>query len=81
MTPELLALTARQLLDDPVMKQVFEHLAQSYVRAILASTPDDLQTREIAYQRAQALQEIRADLENMASNIAVTAYNRRLRTV
>jgi hypothetical protein len=70
---------ASEIVNDPVIQEVFSRLQSVYVATILNSSPEDTKTREIAYQRAIALDEIRADLRSLASSGKVTEFNRRLR--
>lgn len=72
---------ANELLDDPLIQHVFDTLEMRYVDAWRASKYDDYGVREQAYERLMALHEFRADLEMIATDSAIKAFNRRSREV
>lgn len=72
---------ARDLIDHPFFQYVMERLERSYVEAWKQSARDDWDAREGAHARLHALYEFRADLESIATESAIKAFNRRSREV
>ena len=70
---------AKELLDDPFLEHFLGQLELKYVEAWRTSNLNDYDIRDQAFQRLQALYEFRADLEVIATESAVTAFNRRQR--
>jgi hypothetical protein len=68
---------AQALLENPVLVASFERLERSYFDAFSSSHPADKEAREAAYFRLQALRDLRADIEGVASNGRLLAHNNR----
>lgn len=81
MTAEQRSRRAKDLLDDPFLEHVLGQLELKYVEAWRTSNLNDYDIRDQAYQRLQALYEFRADLELIATESAINAFNRRSREV
>lgn len=81
MTAEERSRRAQELLDDPFIQYVLDQMELKYVDAWRTSAYDDYDTRGQAYKRLQALYEFRADLEMIATESAIRAFNRRSREV
>jgi hypothetical protein len=81
MTPEERSRRASELLDDPFIQHVLDMMELKYVDIWRTSAYDDYDTRGQAYERLQALYEFRADLEMIATESAIRAFNRRSREV
>jgi hypothetical protein len=81
MTAEQRSRRAKELLDDPFLEHVLGQLELKYVEAWRTSNLSDYDIRDQAYQRLQALYEFRADLELIATESAINAFNRRSREV
>ena len=72
---------AKELLDDPFLEHVLGQLELKYVEAWRTSNLNDYDIRDQAYQRLQSLYEFCADLELIATESAINAFNRRSREV
>lgn len=81
MTAEQRSRRAKEILDDPFLEHVLGQLELKYVEAWRTSNLSDYDIRDQAYQRLQALYEFRADLELIATESAINAFNRRSREV
>jgi hypothetical protein len=81
MTAEERSRRAKELLDDPFIEHVLGQLELKYVEAWRTSGLNDYDIREQAFTRLQALYEFRADLEVIATESAINAFNRRSREV
>lgn len=81
MTADERSRRAQELLDDPFVQHVLDTLELKYVDAWRTSAYEDYEIRGQAYERLQALHEFRADLELIATESAIRAFNRRSREV
>jgi len=81
MTADERSRRASELLDDPFLQHVLDALELKYVEAWRTSALNDYDIRDQAYQRLNALHEFRADLEMIATESAIRAFNRRSREV
>lgn len=81
MTADERSRRAQDLLDDPFLQHVLDMLELKYVDAWRSSAYDDYELRGQAYERLNALHEFRADLEMIATESAIRAFNRRSREV
>ena len=72
---------ANELLDDPFINYVLDRLELKYIDAWRTSKYEDYETRSEAFERLNALHEFRADLEMIATESAIRAFNRRSREV
>ena len=81
MTADERSRRAKQLLDDPFIEHVLGRLELKYVETWRTSNLSDYDIRDQAYQRLQALYEFCADLELIATESAINAFNRRSREV
>lgn len=81
MTPEERSRRASELLDDPFIQHVLDMMELKYIDAWRSSGQADYEIRDQAYYRLQALHEFRADLEMIATESAIRAFNRRSREV
>ena len=81
MTPEERSRRASELLDDPFLQYVLDRLELKYVDTWRTSKYEDYELRSEAFERLNALHEFRADLEMIATESAIRAFNRRSREV
>ena len=79
--PEERSRLADALLDNPFLQYVLDTMELKYVEAWRTSSHDEWDKRDQAYQRLNALHEFRADLELIATESAIRAFNRRSREV
>jgi hypothetical protein len=81
MTADERSRRASEMLDDPFLNYVLDRLELKYIDAWRTSNYQDFETRSEAYERLNALHEFRADLELIATESAINAFNRRSREV
>lgn len=81
MTADERSRRAKDFLDDPFIQHVLDTLELKYIDAWRTSAYDDSEIRGQAYERLNALHEFRADLEMIATESAINAFNRRSREV
>lgn len=81
MTADERSRRANELLDDPFINYVLDRLELKYIDAWRTSKYEDYETRSEAFERLNALHEFRADLEMIATESAIRAFNRRSREV
>jgi hypothetical protein len=65
MSDEQRAERARQLLEDPVLLEMFALVKQDALIRFAESGPHDAQVREAAYQEIQGLELVQASLKNV----------------
>lgn len=75
MTPEELARKAQQLLDDPLVQQIFAQLDDRYVDDFRKSLPADTAKRETAHARLMALKDVRSALAAFVTDAKIRAHN------
>jgi hypothetical protein len=68
---------AKELLDNPAVKEIFASLEVAYTEQWRSSKPEDEPARDDAYRMLRALDRLRGDLQSAASSAAVTAHNHR----
>jgi hypothetical protein len=73
--------TAKSLITDRAFLEVLRRLESRYSDDWKRSDPDRSIYREHAYHMVRAIDELRGELEALASEPDVAAYNRRLRGV
>jgi hypothetical protein len=71
------AVQANLLLDNPLLRDAFKALSNSYLSVFENSEPEASAQREAAYYRLRALHELRADLESVVNGGRVLAHNAR----
>ena len=81
MTADERSRRASEMLDDPFLNYVLDRLELKYIDAWRSSKYEDYETRSEAFGRLNALHEFRADLELIATESAIRAFNRRSREV
>ena len=57
--------SAKRLIEDPILQEVFEKLETSYNNAWISSGLDDVQKRETLYLSIRALSQFKLELESM----------------
>jgi len=57
--------SAKTLIEDPILQEVFEKLETSYNNAWISSGLDDVQKRETLYLSIRALSQFKLELESM----------------
>lgn len=57
--------SAKVLIEDPILQEVFEKLETSYNNAWISSGLDDVQKRETLYLSIRALSQFKLELESM----------------
>ena len=58
-------ISAKTLIEDPILQEVFEKLETSYNNAWISSGLDDVQKRETLYLSIRALSQLKLELESM----------------
>jgi|TARA_R110000823_G_scaffold43402_2_gene112899 hypothetical protein len=58
-------ISAKTLIEDPILQEVFEKLETSYNNAWISSGLDDVQKRETLYLSIRALSQFKLELESM----------------
>lgn len=76
MTPQELANRAQQLIDDPVVAEIFASLEGRYITEWRHTPPADVQKREAAHAAIRALDDFRAKLKALATAPKVEAHNK-----
>lgn len=76
-TPDEIARRSQQLLDDPVVQEIFAALEGRYVTEWRHTPPADVQKREAAHAAIRALDDFRAKLKSLATAPKVEAHNSR----
>jgi hypothetical protein len=66
---------AKQLLDHPVLKAIFEDLEQEAVRAWRKTDAGEFEAREEAYRILRVLDLVRGKLRATATTAAISAHN------
>ena len=77
LTPEQLSIHAKNLLDDPMVQEIFERLDRRYVQ-LWKNTPTP-EAREACHAAVKALEDIKTQLQSFANNPKVEGFNRNLR--
>lgn len=72
-----IARRAQQLIDDPVVQEVFASLEGRYITEWRHTSPADMQKRETAHAAVRALDDFRAKLKALATAPKVDAHNGR----
>ena len=80
MNTEELARKAQQLLDDPLVQQVFAKLEARYINDFRGSAANEAAKRETAYARLTALQDLKRGIEDVVYDHKVRAHNSSLKT-
>jgi len=75
--PEDAAKRARQLLDDPVVQDVFARLEARYVQNWKNTPPEAPQKREVFYAAVKALEDVKQTLNSLVNAPKVTQFNNR----
>lgn len=77
--PQLLAIEAQRLMQNPGFRKAVADLEYEYVRQIVVSDAHDSAHREVMYHRLQALKDVLGALETIVSDAQVDAFNESLR--
>jgi hypothetical protein len=76
-SPTDIARRAQQLIDDPVVQEIFASLEGRYITEWRHTSPNDTQKRETAHAAIRALDDFRAKLKALATAPKVDAHNNR----
>lgn len=71
---------AGALKNDKACSEVLRRLEEKYIDAWKSSSAQDYDTRDDAYRMVRAIYELRGELNALASEPNVAAFNRRLRS-
>lgn len=72
-----IARRAQQLIDDPVVTEIFASLEGRYITEWRNTPPADVQKREAAHAAIRALDDVKTKLSSMANAPKVEAHNNR----
>lgn len=75
--PQATALRAQQLMDDPLVQEIFSMLERRYIQEWRSTGPGEGEKREMAHAAVRAIDDFRARLSVMASAPKVNAHNNR----
>lgn len=68
-----------QLVADPMLDAVFQHLIAKYISAWRTSTPERSDTREHLHRMVLATEGLRSELQSVAANRKIAAFNNKSR--
>lgn len=80
MTPKQVSETARKLLSDELVQQLFADIEQRYKDRMINTEPADHEERERCYQMVRAVRDLQDELRIAAHQQAVTDFNNSLRS-
>ena len=70
---------AERVAKSDALNAVLDNLIKRYTDEWVSSGPTATEAREIAWHKVQAIHAVRIELQSVAKNAEVSAYNRRLR--
>lgn len=77
MTPQETSRRAMELINDPLVAEIFATIEGRYIHQWRNTPPEDVQKREAAHAAIRALDDIRARLKTVAAAPRVDAHNNR----
>lgn len=75
--PREIAIRAQQLIDDPLVQDIFATLERRYIQDWRATGAGEAEKREMAHAAVRAIDDFRARLSALANAPKVNAHNNR----
>lgn len=76
-TPQEIAIRAQQLMNDPLVQEIFSGLEKRYIQDWRSTGPGEAEKREMAHAAVRAIDDFRARLSALANAPKVAAHNNR----